>query len=170
MNGGNAMDGVNTPTGSDPQYDRLTQEVIQLLIIAAERLRQHFGACAAEFDLSAAQAKVLLEVQPGEAVPMRALAARLGYDASNLTGLVDRLEERGVLARCPHSADRRVKGLALTEDGQRLRATLWDRLIRNGGPVSALAAAQMQALRDLLRAAVGPEERPWIAPGTCTNG
>lgn len=161
---------MSTPAGADPQYERLTREVVHLLSIASERLRQHFGACAAEFDLSVAQAKVLLEIQPEEAVPMRVLADRLGYDASNLTGLVDRLEERGALVRCPHTEDRRVKGLALTGEGRGLRAALWDRLIRNGGPVGALPPAQMQSLRDLLDTAVGPGDRSRFVPGACGSG
>jgi len=38
--------------------------------------------------------KVLLSLVPGVAVPMRSLAERLDYDASNLTTLVDRLQRR----------------------------------------------------------------------------
>jgi DNA-binding MarR family transcriptional regulator len=47
-----------------------------------------------------------------ELVPMRSLAARLDYDASNLSVLIDRLERRGAVERRPDPADRRVKAPA----------------------------------------------------------
>ena len=39
---------------------------------------------------------------------MRTLADRLGLDPANLTGVVDKLEERGLVTRQPHPQDRRV--------------------------------------------------------------
>jgi DNA-binding MarR family transcriptional regulator len=146
------MSAERAPAEAQPDQTHLAQEAIYLLNQAAERLRQHFAGCAAEFNLSSGQGKVLLEMRPDETVPMRTLADRLGYDASNLTGLVDRLEARGALVRRPDADDRRVKGLALTEAGLRLRADLWSRLIRDGGPVGGLTEPQLRALGDLLRA------------------
>lgn len=58
------------------------------------RLSQHFAGRAAELDLSTGEGKVPLALEPDEALPMRALARRLRYDASNLTGLVDRKPAR----------------------------------------------------------------------------
>lgn len=70
------------------------------------------GGHAAAVGLSGAQVKVLLSLVPGEGVPMRDLAERLDYDASNPTTLVDRLQRR-----------RRVKALILTPEGEQLRQT-----------------------------------------------
>ena len=43
-------------------------------------------------------------------MPMGRLAETLACDASNVTGLVDRLESRGLVRRQPSAADRRVEG------------------------------------------------------------
>src|ERR1700682_1824589 len=83
---------------------------------------------AAELQLSPAQCHVLHLIEPGRPVPMGRLAETLACDASNVTGLVDRLESRGLVRRRPSSEDRRVKVLDLTETGARLRAQLLDRM------------------------------------------
>ena len=80
---------------------QLMQGVRLGLLTVAERLRQNWAAHAAAVGLSTAQVNALLTLKPGEAVPMRSLAARLDYDASNLSVLVDRLERRGVVERRP---------------------------------------------------------------------
>ena len=59
---------------------------------------------------------------------MRELAERLKSDPSNVTGLIDRLEARGLVERRPDPNDRRIKGLALTAAGARLRERLFARL------------------------------------------
>jgi DNA-binding MarR family transcriptional regulator len=83
---------------------------------------------------------------------MRDLAARLDYDASNLSTLVDRLERRGAVERRPDPADRRVKALVLTAAGERLRADFWRDLVADPEPLTALSEADLQALAALLTA------------------
>ncbi len=56
-----------------------------------------------------------------EPMPMGELARRLGCDNSNITGIVDRLESRGLIERRPSPEDRRVKLLVLTKKGEELR-------------------------------------------------
>jgi DNA-binding MarR family transcriptional regulator len=131
---------------------RLMQGVRLGLLTVAERLRQNWAAHAAAVGLSTAQVNALLTLKPGEAVPMRSLAARLDYDASNLSVLIDRLERRGVVERRPDPADRRVKALALTPDGERLRAEFWQDLIEDPGPLAALDESGLQSLAELLSA------------------
>jgi DNA-binding MarR family transcriptional regulator len=135
---------------------REVQQTSYLLHRMAERQQAYYTGCAAEFGLSAAQAKVLMSLQPGESVPMRGLAERVGSDPSNLTGLVDKLETRGALCRVPDPVDRRVKTLRLTEDGQRLRESFWHRLTNDAGPIAGLNPTQVRQLRELLQAALDP--------------
>jgi DNA-binding MarR family transcriptional regulator len=85
---------------------------------------------------------------------MRALAEQLRYDASNLTGVVDRLEEMGSVRRQPEPNDRRAKRVVLTAEGQRLRRAFWDRLTNRSGPLGSLGSRDLTSLRTLLRAAV----------------
>ena len=70
---------------------------------------------AAEFELSPMQAHVLRLLEPEQPLPMRTLARKLCCDASNVTGIVDRLEERGLVRRDAAPGDRRVKMLVVTE-------------------------------------------------------
>lgn len=120
------------------------------LLAIAERLRQNWGAHAAAAGLSTAQVNALLTLEPGEAVPMRSLAARLDYDASNLSVLIDRLERRGAVERRPDPGDRRVKALALTAEGERLRAAFWRDLVEDPGALAPLADSDLRALAALL--------------------
>jgi DNA-binding MarR family transcriptional regulator len=130
------------------------QEASYLLHLMAAQQQEHYATCAAEFGMSAAQAKVLMSLQPGELLPMRVLADRVRSDPSNLTGLVDKLEAHGTLQRVPDPADRRVKTLQLTADGLKLREQFWNELTHDPGPIAPLNRAQVRTLRDLLRAAL----------------
>ena len=120
------------------------------LLAIADRLRQKWAAHAAAAGLSTAQVNALLTLVPGEAVPMRALAARLDYDTSNLSVLVDRLERRGAVERRSDPGDRRVKALALTPEGERLREAFWRDLIEDQGPLAPLADADLRSLAAIL--------------------
>lgn len=129
------------------------------LLEVAERLRQKWAAHAAAAGLSTAQVNALLTLAPGEAVPMRSLAARLDYDASNLSVLIDRLERHGAVERRPDPSDRRVKALALTPEGIRLRDAFWRDLVEDQGPLALLADADLRALTEIL-AALGTAQPP----------
>ncbi len=129
---------------------RLVLDADLRLLAVAERLRQHWSAHAASVGLSGAQVKVLLSLAPGEAIPMRSLARRLEYDASNLTTLADRLQQRGAVERQADPNDRRVKALVLTREGEQLRARFWRDLVEDPGPLAPLGEAELQALTHLL--------------------
>src|SRR6187549_3347462 len=101
---------------------------------------------AAEFDLSPAQCHVLHLIEPGRPIPMGRLAETLACDASNVTGLVDRLESRGLIRRLPSAGDRRVKVLELTSEGSRLRSTLFDRMTEPTDSLDRLSAEDQRAL------------------------
>lgn len=132
----------------------LVREVIGLWLQMQSRLQAHFAALAAEHSLSAIQAKVLLQLDPVTPITMRALAGRLQYDPSNLTGVIDRLEALGAVRRQPDPNDRRAKGLILTPDGMRMRDPFWERLTNDAGPLGHLRAGELEQLRTLLRSAV----------------
>jgi len=136
------------------EHLRLEGEVVGLWFEMQARLETHFTELAARHGLSAVQAKVLLQLQPDGALTMRALAGQLQYDASNLTGVVDRLEEMGAVRRQPQPNDRRAKRVVLTADGQRLRQAFWERLTNRSGPLGSLNSRDLTSLRVLLRTAM----------------
>jgi DNA-binding MarR family transcriptional regulator len=118
-------------------------------------MRRPFPAIAAELELSPPQAKLLWYLDGGNEMPMSAAAERMHCDASNLTGMVDRLEARGLIERRPAPQDRRVKNLALTPAGADLATRLLERMSEPPPELSALPAADQRALRDIMRRAAG---------------
>jgi DNA-binding MarR family transcriptional regulator len=101
-------------------------EVLFELILAHKRL---FHAIAKANGLSPQQAATITHLEPGEGMPMNALAELLMCDASNVTGIIDKLEARG-LAKREQGEDRRVKVLTLTEAGIALRNTMRARVMQ----------------------------------------
>ena len=112
-------------------------------------------ALCQEFDLAPQQLIAVRLLDPAAPSPMSALAEQLHCDNSNVTGIVDRLEARGLVARRSAEHDRRVKMLDLTERGAIVRARLAERFDEAPPQLAALSAADQRALRDLLRKAVG---------------
>jgi DNA-binding MarR family transcriptional regulator len=110
--------------------------------------RANLPSLAAQLRLSPAQCHVLHLIEPDQPTPMGQLAETLACDASNVTGLVDRLESRGLVSRRPSPGDRRVKVLVLTETGVRLRAALVERMT---APPPALGRLSLQEQRELVR-------------------
>ena len=121
-----------------------------LLQVAFERVHAHFAAVVAELDLAPMQAKALHELDVEQPISMRELARRLGADPSNVTGLIDRLEARGLVERRPDPNDRRIKGLALTTAGAKLRQRLFARLYSAPRSVTELSQRDQRCLRDVL--------------------
>jgi DNA-binding MarR family transcriptional regulator len=116
--------------------------------------RPRLREAAAEFELGPRQGHLLRLLADGPA-PMRRLACKLHCDPSNVTGISDRLEERGLVERHADPDDRRVKMLALTPEGDRVRKALTERLLAPPPELAALAPEDQEALRDLLRRAAG---------------
>lgn len=89
----------------------------------AERMRAGFERAVAPLGVPVPLARALMVMSAP--VAMRDMAARLHCDPSYVTGLADQLEDRG-WARREEGADRRVKLLALTPEGTRMRRMVAD--------------------------------------------
>jgi DNA-binding MarR family transcriptional regulator len=100
------------------------------------------------------QAHVLRLLEPDQPLPMRALAGKLCCDPSNVTGIVDRLEERGLVQRQSSPADRRMRVLVVTEDGAQLRGRMLERLAAPPEPIARLSESDQRALYDILSRAM----------------
>jgi DNA-binding MarR family transcriptional regulator len=116
--------------------------------------KQRFMAIASEFELSPPQVMALRQRDPDEPKPMSELAIALRCDNSNVTGIVDRLEDRGLVERRSATHDRRVKMLAVTERGAEVRERLAERLEQAPGPLARLSPEDQRALRDIMRRAL----------------
>jgi MarR family transcriptional regulator, organic hydroperoxide resistance regulator len=126
----------------------------QLLVRFFFAQRGHLPATGGDLDLSPAQCHVLHLIEPGRPLPMQRLAETLSCDASNVTGLVDRLEDRGLVERRAVAQDRRVKVLQLTSAGSRLRSALLRRMTAESHPLSRLSIRQQRALVEILETLV----------------
>jgi MarR family transcriptional regulator, organic hydroperoxide resistance regulator len=113
--------------------------------------RRRFLAVASEFELSPPQVRALAVLDPDRPVPMSELADALHCDNSNVTGIVDRLEDRGLVERRSASHDRRVKMLAVTERGAEVRERLAERLEQAPEPLARLSPDDQRLLRDIMR-------------------
>ena len=116
--------------------------------------RRRFIAAASEVDLHPAQAGALLQMEPEAPMPMHELATVLACDNSNVTGIVDRLEARGLVARRPYAQDRRVKHIVLTPAGAELREHVRARMATVPDALTRLSPDDQRLLRDVLRRAV----------------
>ena len=126
----------------------------QLLMKFFFAQRAHLPSSDARFDLSPIQCHVLHLIEPRRPLPMSRLADALSCDASNVTGLVDRMESRGLVRRRSSPEDRRVKVLQLTATGARLRTQLLRQMTGGSLPLSRLSLNQQRTLVKILEALV----------------
>ncbi|MFF0202834.1 MarR family winged helix-turn-helix transcriptional regulator [Streptomyces sp. NPDC005017] len=135
---------------SRPRPDELTLEVVDLIASVVARYHEEYEEAAAEHALTGAQAKLLglLTLEP---LPMRKLAQRLKCEPSNVTGIVDRLEARGLVSRQPDPADRRVKVAVVTEEGRGVARSLRESLRFAREPLAGLSVEERVSLRGLLQ-------------------
>ena len=73
-----------------------------------------------EFGITPVQFAALQTVADQPGLDQRTLARTIGFDTSTIAGVIDRLEARGLMNRRPAPADRRVRLLSLSDQGQRL--------------------------------------------------
>ena len=113
--------------------------------------KQQVMEIASAHQLNPGAMNALLFLQPGEPCSMRTLAEAWKCDASNVTWLVDRLEERGLAERRPHPSDRRVRTVALTRKGVKIRAQIEGKLFEAPATFQNLTRTELQTLRSILQ-------------------
>jgi MarR family transcriptional regulator, organic hydroperoxide resistance regulator len=116
-------------------------------------MKERIWAIAGEFELAPMQVHALRTLEPGQEVPMSALAGTLHCDPSNITGITDRLEARGLIERRSAPHDRRVKLLALTPEGEALRERISEVIDTPPPQIESLSRADQRTLHEVLRRA-----------------
>jgi DNA-binding MarR family transcriptional regulator len=119
-------------------------------------------AMCADFELTAVQGHALRTLDPQRPVAMSSLADALACDASNVTGIVDKLESRGLIARQSAGHDRRVKMLAVTEKGRELRDRLSARMMDPPAAVGALSSDARRRMAEFFRAVIAERTQPGV--------
>jgi DNA-binding MarR family transcriptional regulator len=130
-------------------------------VLALHRTTHHtlqaLSSALADLSLSAAEINALANLADRGALNVRELSAETGTRATTLTGVLDRLENRGYLTRELDPTDRRSFRLPLTEAGQaaagRVRAAVADLELDAATRLSETQIAGFHAVVAALRAA-----------------
>jgi DNA-binding MarR family transcriptional regulator len=108
-----------------------------------------FDRAAQDAGLTAAQACLLTTLEQGSRM-MGDLATELLCDASNVTQLVGRLEDRGLVTREPDPDDRRARRVSITTAGRRQRRAFDKVFTFPDERIAELSEAEQRRLRALL--------------------
>jgi len=126
------------------------EEIVRRLMDLFASTLSYQAACLEGVGLTYAQAKLLWRLEPGELLPLKELARRIGVDPSNAAGVVDQLTERGLLVSRRSEHDRRVRLIRLTGPGARLRRQLISRMSDHPA-LDSLSATRRADLLEILR-------------------
>lgn len=147
---------------SSPQADpeSIAYDLGRRVVEVAHALNRDLAQIVDDLQITRPLAAALWQLDPRQGpLSRRALADRLICDPSNVTFLVDRLEERGLVQRVVDPDDRRVKALSLTPAGVATRSRLAAAAVE--GPTFArLSPEQRRELADLLGQALGEAPAP----------
>ncbi|MFF3617456.1 MarR family winged helix-turn-helix transcriptional regulator [Streptomyces sp. NPDC002580] len=131
---------------------------MELLSVSLAAYYGDFTVAAASENLTASQGKTLNVLRRGPA-SMSALATTLTCDASNMTGIIDRLEKRALVRREPRPSDRRVKDVVLTEEGERVIDVIRGKMHTTQAGLDRLDERERDTLYALLeRAFTSPQD------------
>ncbi|GAA3287911.1 MULTISPECIES: MarR family winged helix-turn-helix transcriptional regulator [Dactylosporangium] len=132
-------------------------DLIDALAQTAFTVMAALNRVGAEHDLSLTQLRVL-GILRDRRMRISELAEYLGLEKSTITGLVDRAEKRGLLARAPSATDGRAVDVFITPAGEALAGPAYDHLVELLSPLlAALEPAERRRLGQSLRAMLGPE-------------
>jgi DNA-binding MarR family transcriptional regulator len=132
----------------DEAARQVTEAVTQLFFSTENQAKFH-GA-ADELGVHPPVLKALIELEPGEGVPMRDLGDRWGCDASFVTVVCDGLESTGYAERRVAPHDRRVKTVELTAAGVAARRRALDLVYGPRAGFDALTAEEQRTVAALL--------------------
>jgi DNA-binding MarR family transcriptional regulator len=123
--------------------------------------KESFAQITASFGLNPGAMHALLSLDPDVPQSMSTLAGSWRCDASNVTWLVDRLEEHGLAERRAHPTDRRIRAVALTKKGARVRAQVEAKLFEAPGYMHDLSQRDLETLCRILDK-IAPEGGPHL--------
>ncbi|QBS45118.1 MarR family winged helix-turn-helix transcriptional regulator [Nocardia sp. CS682] len=133
---------------SSPPVAPTALDVMATLAEFCRVYQQDFLAAAQGLDLTYSQAKLLFLLAEPRA--MRDLAEALSCDASNITLLIDRLEQRGLVERHIDQADRRVKKVVATAEGTAIAQQVRERMHGVRAALETLTPARRRNLQGIL--------------------
>ena len=119
---------MNVPTAATNTDTQITPTAVcQELLDLLKKFKAHMARIAEEHSLTTMQLHALHAIADGYAT-MGKVAQTMHCDASNVTGIVDRLTSLKLVTRQENPDDRRVKTLQLTPHGQAVLQQIIDEL------------------------------------------
>lgn len=143
------------------RFDSLEQEVFLNLWRTYDRLRALEDELFGRYDLTPQQYNVLrlLRAEHPETLPTLTLAKQLVSRAPDVTRMLDKLEERGLIERVRGRDNRRVVRVGLTEVGKQLLREIAPALRDcHQAQLGHMPRTQLRQLGELLRLARHPHE------------
>lgn len=129
---------------------RTGHDVVDAILYAAHRIRNAADASLRECGLSLSGYKLMRALENSDC-SMREISDVLHVSPRTVTDIIDGLEARGLVARCPHPADRRVTLIRLTPDGRRQLAAAAAKADKtHSSAVGSLSQHDQKTLRLLL--------------------
>jgi DNA-binding MarR family transcriptional regulator len=119
---------------------------IKFLMLSKQRIVE----LGSEYDLTAMQTLMLFMIDQPR--PMNSFKKMFNCDASNITGLVDGLEQKELASRYESQEDRRIKMVKLEQRGRAVRSALLRRMGDQDSPLlSQLKSSEFQTFIGLLQ-------------------
>jgi len=109
------------------EKNELIQEIIRLHRKVNRILRDYDVDVWMDLSLTIPQLKCLFFISNQGKTNFRKLAERMKVSPSNITGIIDRLVEQGLVSRLENPEDRRILNLQTTTKGEALIAELRER-------------------------------------------
>jgi len=121
------------------------EQCINFVLTKAQRnIHQLFKAELAPYGVTPGQYAVLRCLWDENAQTARKLADRLALDGSTITGILDRMEQKGLIEKLADPKDRRALQVMLTETGHKLQKPL-SQAILNANHKALMSLDEMQA-------------------------
>jgi MarR family 2-MHQ and catechol resistance regulon transcriptional repressor len=139
-----------------PQTARQDHEFVFALVRELTTAYQALQSCEADhlrrYNLTPTQADIIHSLGENRAMSCRELAESAAVSRGSLTGILERLERRGLIRRTPSRTDRRVMLVRLTDAGADVLAQIEpDRITQLARRFDRLDAGKQTKLVDGLR-------------------
>lgn len=137
------------------EFESLEQEATLNIWRTSDQTHNRVGRLLREYGLTPSQYNVLRILRgAGEALPSLEIASRLIQVVPAITGLIDRLEDQGLVERERSGNDRRVVHVAITAKGDNLLAKIDEPLQQlHRELLGHLTRAELKTLIELLEKA-----------------
>jgi DNA-binding MarR family transcriptional regulator len=142
--------GLQKEIGQTRPFRSQGQEAMLAIVRTADVLKRHMTGVIEPYGVTGQQYNVLriLRGARPEPLPTMEIARRMIENTPGITGLLDRLEEKGFVKRARDADDRRCSRCAITDKGMRLLADM-DKVV-DQAEEEALAMLQTSDVGHLL--------------------